>query len=183
MRLKIPVLLFILMAFALISCEKSPIGPGKSVIDKHYFKYSFLTNMYTSSMIRAATDVAKIDTLFTISRNTEYLLQFEVEKDYRGFKPETDSLVTLEWQKYGLEPLMEYEQEKSSLKAFVKSDEGTITNLLITKEDSLKYSLYEFVGTLPMETIFKEGVSNYESILNFMNLNEFTNAGINTSNR
>jgi len=166
----------------LASCTKSPVGAGKNAIHEVYRNYSFLQTVYTESMIRAATKVAGMDSSYELSGNTDYILQFEVQRDARYFVPKTDSLIQHHLANSDLEDFFLMEQPNGKMHLLGHQSDGVIDNIVFVQSDTASFKLYEFVGRMPANVLFEQGVSNFDKIKRTLNLDLFTNAGNDSTN-
>ena len=174
-------LLFFSVAI-LASCSKAPVGVGKNAVNSIYRNYSFLKTMYTESMIRAATKVADLDSSYALSRNTDYILQFEVKRNTRYYVPKTDSIIQHHLKESGLETFFLMEQPSSTMQVWGRQSDGIIDNVVFIESDTSSYKLYEFVGNMPINTLFNQGVSNFDKLKKTLNLDLFNNAGNDSTN-
>jgi len=163
--LTFPCLLF------LASCSHSPLGAGTKALDKTYKEISFQRTVYSQSMIRAAANVAKLDSNHLLTQNLEYIMQFKMKKDMRFYDPKADSTILWSLKTDGLEELASYEEPKSAMYLFLKNDNDIVQNVVFIRSDTANYELMEFVGEMPMKIFITEGWNNIENFQNILNLN------------
>ena len=180
---RIAYLLLCTMIALLSACTQAPQGAGKKALQKVYGNYTFLQTVYTESMIRAATKLVRVDSTFDISGNTEYLLQFEVQRNARYFVPKTDSLILDELEKSELENYFSLEQPKGTMHLFGKQKDGVVENMVFVESDSTAFKIYEFVGSMPLSMLMEQGITNFDKLKTTLNLDLFNNGRNDSANK
>ena len=167
-------------AFALVcmvfmtSCSKPETGAAKRAMDDLYPHNDYLKTVYTESMIRSAANMAGLDSSFAISSQTDYIYQFEVERDFRYFKPSTDSVIQHAIDQSALEKVFEIRQPDKRMSSYVHEKDGRIVDAVFFEQDSTKVRLMEFVGNMPIDVLFKEGLKSYAEFGDALNLELYT---------
>lgn len=162
--------LFALLAFAFVACGKSPQGVAHKAIDEAYPMMGFSRKIYTESMIRTALGVAKIDSAAELSRHVEYLMQFEVKPSDQWFEPSADSAMIADLVAAGAELMFDYEANNTRTAVYVIGQGDVINDLVYIQSDTSIYTVYEFVGSMPLHLLVKNGMNNYEQLSQALNL-------------
>jgi len=166
-----PLFLLLSCFFLLASCSKSPLGAGTEALNKTYKQIGFQRTVYSQSMIRAAANVAKLDSNHLLTQNIEYVMQFKLKKDARYYNAKADSTILWSLADDGLEAMATYEEPKSKMYLFLKNDAEIVQNVVFIRSDTANYELMEFVGEMPMKIFITEGWNNIENFQNILNLN------------
>lgn len=168
-------LLFLLIPL-FFACKEPPRGVAHEAVNEVYPYFTMGKWMYSESMIRAALKTAQVDSNFAISRNVEYLFQYEADTTARWFNDDTDSLITASLLENGMDEFASFESAKNTLRVYAITEGETVNDLVLIQQEGNKYNLYEFVGSIELSVLFQQGMQNQEAFENLINLNLFTNA-------
>jgi hypothetical protein len=174
--------LFALLLLAVAGCGKSPEGVAHKAVDELYPNMGFSRKIYTESMIRAALGVANLDSGHVLSRNTEYLMQFEVARKDRWYLPTSDSIIMHHLLAANAELMLEFSQKGMQTSVFVIGDEAVVNDLIIFQSDTSALKIYEFVGHMPMDELLKAGMNNYAQFTQALNLDILGNGRRDSTN-
>lgn len=165
------------------SCSKPETGSAKRALDELYPHADYLKTVYTESMIRSAANMAGLDSSFALSSHTDYIYQFEIEFDKRYYRSETDSVITHAITNSKLDKLFEYRTPKGYKSGYVLEKGGYINDAVFYQKDSAKIMLMEFVGNMPVDVLFKEGMKSYVEFGDILNLRLFNEERNDTTNQ
>jgi len=90
-------------------------------------------------MIRAAANVAKLDSNHLLTQNIEYVMQFKLKKDARYYNAKADSTILWSLADDGLEAMATYEEPKSKMYLFLKNDAEIVQNVVFIRSDTADY--------------------------------------------
>ena len=162
--------LFVLALAIFAACSRPETGAAKRALDDLYPHNDYLKTVYTESMIRSAANMAGLDSSFAISSHTDYIYQFEVERNWRYFNPGTDSVIRAAIDRSNLEVIFDLQRPGNSMSAYVYEIDGRIVDAVYLEQDSTKLRLIEFVGDMPVDVLFKEGLKSYAEFGDALNL-------------
>lgn len=174
--------LFILLAFFFVACGKSPQGVAHKAVDEVYPFMGFSRKIYSESMVRAALGVANIDSTAELSRHIEYLMQFEVKRSDRWFNADSDSIIMARLTAANAELFVEYDLPKARTAVYIIGEGDVVNDLIYIQSDTASYTIYEFVGDMPMHLLVKSAMNNYEQISEALNLDILGNGRRDSTN-
>ncbi len=176
--------LFVLAALFLFSCDSDPRGVAHRSISDTYAELSFGKKIYSESLLRAITRVAEMDSSYFISSNTEYILDWSIDTNARWYIDGSDSIIRHDILEAGMEEYANYASNKARYSVFVSANEADmITDLVVLQTDTAKLHVYEFVGEMPLDKLFKFGLTNFEDFSQTLNFNLLPNATSDTTNQ
>ncbi len=176
--------LIILLAFFASSCDNSQYGIAHQALEDIYPYTAYERTMYPESMIRSATTLFELDAASDLTRHIRYALQYEVDTTSKWrYKQGTDSIVQYEIKAQGMETYTSYASKELSLSLYLLTEDEIITDIVLIKQDSSNYQLFELVGEIPIEEVFKAGLENSESLLNLMNTDLLNNGTADTTDQ
>ncbi len=168
--------LLLLLIPLFFACKEPPRGVAHEAVNEVYPYFTMGKWMYSESMIRTALNTAKVDSNFSISRNVEYLFQYEADTAARWFNDDTDSLITAALLENGMDEFASFESAKNTLRVYTITEGESVKDLVLIQQEGNKYNLYEFVGDLKLSELINNGIQNREAFENLIDLNLFTNA-------
>jgi hypothetical protein len=173
---------FLLLLIPLLfACKEPPRGIAHEAVNEVYPYFTMGKWMYSESMIRAALKTAKVDSNSTISRNVEYLFQYEADTTARWFNDDTDSLITSALLENGMDAFASFESAQNSLRVYTITEGESVKDLVIIQQEGSTYNLYEFVGDIKLSVLFQYGMQNREAFENLIDLNLFTDARVDST--
>jgi hypothetical protein len=175
----------ILLAFLfLLSCDKDPRGVAHRSISDTYADLAFGKTIYSESLLRAVSRVSKLDSTYFISSNTEYILDWSIDTNARWYIDGSDSIIRHDLHAAGMEEYANYSSNKADYSLYITAnDEDLITDLVVLQIDTTQLHVYEFVGEMPLDKLFKFGLTNFEDFNKTLNFNLLPNAASNTTNQ
>lgn len=164
------------------ACNKAPEGRGKMIVQDLYPHHDYLKNVYSESMIRSAAGIAGLDSSFAISGHTEYIFQFKIERNNRSYLEETETKITESLA--NLNQLATLKGPNKTMTLYANFDEeGMVSNAVFYQTDTSAVQFTEFVGNMPFDVLFKEGMANYNQFGGLLNLDLLQNERNDTINQ
>lgn len=165
-----------------MGCTKSPQGVAHMALEEAYPTMGFQRKIYSESMIRTALGLAKIDSTAELSRHIEYLMQYEVKLSDRWFNPKGDSIIIANLTLSDAELMFQYEAKNAKTAVYVIGEDDIINDLVYIQSDTSAYTVYEFVGSMPLHLLVKNGMNNYEQLTQALNLDILGNGRRDSTN-
>lgn len=176
-----------IFAFALLflfSCDSDPRGVAHRSISDTYKDFNFGKTIYTESLLRAVSRVSEVDSSYFISSNTEYVLDWSIDTNARWYIDGSDSIIRHDLHEAGMEEYANYSSNKTHYSLYINAnEEDMITDLVVLQIDTIQLHVYEFVGEMPLDKLFKFGLTNFEDFNKTLNFNLLPNATSDTTNQ
>lgn len=173
---------FLFASIALMSCQAPPQGVAHRAVNDLYPYYTIGKWMYSESMIRAALKTAQVDSNFVLSRDVEYIFQYDADTTVSWFLKDTETRISETLLANEAELMLSYQENGMHTKLYAITEDTIITDLVYIKQDGTLFTMYEVVGRLSLPQLFKAGLQNRTALENFVPFNSIVNARIDSSN-